>query len=94
MRLLVAGDEPKESKGRAASSNKGKDRKSPNTIQTESAANDSDDEKKGSEPKVPPLKIVLSNSSEADTNVRYGAVYFSSFVHFCYRYRTSTVFSV
>ena len=69
---MIVGDEAKETKGRAASSTRGKDRKSPNTIQAENISNDSDEDKKSNEPKVPPLKIVLSNSSEADANVRYG----------------------
>lgn len=64
-------DETKESKQKPGGSGKTKDRKSPNTVQTETQpTNDSDEDKK--EPKVPPLKIVLSNSAnEVDTSVRY-----------------------
>ena len=66
--LHLAGDEVKELKGRVGPAGKGKDRKSPNTIQNDTA--DSDEDKKSNELKVPPLKIVLSNSNEVDTNVR------------------------
>jgi len=64
-------EDGKESKSRAGSSTRNKDnRKSPNTVQTETPPNnDSDEDKK--EPKVPPLKIVLSsNTNEVDTSVR------------------------
>ncbi|KZS19438.1 ankyrin repeat domain-containing protein 11 [Daphnia magna] len=61
-------DDVKETKPRAGSNIRSKDRKSPNTIQADGVPNDSDDDKK--EPKVPPLKIVLSNSNEVDTNIR------------------------
>jgi len=61
----------KELKTRSLTSNgRGKDRKSPNTVQTENVHNESDEEKKSNEPKVPPLKIVLSNTNEVDTSVR------------------------
>lgn len=61
-------DDLKETKPRLGSNIRSKDRKSPNTIQADSVPNDSDDDKK--EPKVPPLKIVLSNSNEVDTSIR------------------------
>lgn len=66
--LFYPTEDAKETKARAGSNARNKDRKSPNTVQTETAHNDSDEDKK--EPKVPPLKIVLSNSNEVDTNVR------------------------
>lgn len=66
--LFLLSDDVKETKPRAGSNIRSKDRKSPNTIQADGVPNDSDDDKK--EPKVPPLKIVLSNSNEVDTNIR------------------------
>jgi len=60
----------KETKPRAGSSARSKDRKSPNTVQTDVPPNDSDDDKKEPPQKVPPLKIVLSNSNEVDTSIR------------------------
>jgi len=64
------GEDFKESKTRLGTNGRGKDRKSPNTVQTENIHNDSDEDKKSNEPKVPPLKIVLSNTNEVDTSVR------------------------
>lgn len=63
------GEDPKESKTRLGTNGRGKDRKSPNTVQAENT-HDSDEDKKSNEPKVPPLKIVLSNTNEVDTSVR------------------------
>ena len=62
-------EDNKETKPRSSSNARSKDRKSPNTVQADVVPNDSDEDKK--EPKVPPLKIVLSNSSEVDTSIRY-----------------------
>jgi len=64
------GEDLKESKTRPGTNGRGKDRKSPNTVQAENTHNDSDEDKKSNEPKVPPLKIVLSNTNEVDTSVR------------------------
>lgn len=66
---IFLGEDGKETKARSGGNGRNKDRKSPNTVQSDAAHNESDEDKK--EPKVPPLKIVLSNSSETETSSRY-----------------------